>query len=66
MNLVTKVLQSGTSKVSYVAYGNSGCGFFKHTKLDRFLPKNQHAQGKLFNFENWISGGLGSFQKSEF
>ena len=35
-------------------------------KLERFLPKNQHTQRKLFNFENWISGGLRSFQKSEF
>ena len=30
------------------------------TKLERFLPKNQHTQRKLFNFENWISGGLRS------
>ena len=36
------------------------------TKLERFLPKNQHPQGKLLNFKNWISGGLRSFQKSEF
>ena len=36
------------------------------TNLERFLPKNQHTQRKLFNFENWISGGLRSFQKSEF
>ena len=36
------------------------------TKLERFLPKNQHTQWKLFNFENWISGGLRCFQKSEF
>ena len=36
------------------------------TKLERFLPKNQHTQRKLFSFENWISGGLRSFQKSEF
>ena len=34
------------------------------TKLERFLPKNQHTQRKLLNFENWISGGLRSFQKS--
>ena len=26
------------------------------TKLERFLPKNQHTQRKLLNFENWISG----------
>ena len=36
------------------------------TKLERFLPKNQHPQRKLLNFENWISGGLRSFQKSDF
>ena len=49
-------------------YGNTGCGVFKRggTKLERFLPKNQHTQRKLLNFENWISRGLRSFQKSEF
>ena len=26
------------------------------TKLERFLPKNQHTQRKLLNFENWVSG----------
>ena len=36
------------------------------TKLERFLPKNQHTPRKLLNFENWINGGLRSFQKSEF
>ena len=36
------------------------------TKLERFLPKNQHTKRKLLNFENWINGGLRSFQKSEF
>ena len=35
------------------------------TKLERFLPKNQHTQMKLQNFENWINGDLRSFQKSE-
>ena len=35
-------------------------------KLERFLPKNQHIQMKLLNFENWINGGLRSFQKPEF
>jgi hypothetical protein len=33
------------------------------TKLERLLPKNQHPQRKLLNFENWISGGLRSFKK---
>ena len=36
------------------------------TKLERFLHKNQHTQRKSLNFENWINGGLRSFQKSEF
>ena len=26
------------------------------TKLEIFLPKNQHIQRKLLNFENWCSG----------
>ena len=26
------------------------------TKLERFLPKNQHTQRKLLNFENWVYG----------
>ena len=26
------------------------------TKLERFLPKNQHTERKLLNFENWING----------
>ena len=33
------------------------------TKLERFLPKNQHTQRKLLNFENWISGGPQKFSK---
>ena len=24
------------------------------TKLERFLPKDQHIQRKLLNFENWV------------
>ena len=26
------------------------------TKLERFLPNNQHTQMKLLNFENWVNG----------
>ena len=26
------------------------------TRLDSFLPKNQHTQRKLLNFENWVNG----------
>ena len=25
-------------------------------KLEGFLPKNQHTQGKLLKFENWFNG----------
>jgi hypothetical protein len=28
------------------------------TKLERFLPTNQHTQRKLLNFEFWINGEL--------
>ena len=28
------------------------------TKLERFLPKNQHTQRKFLNFENWTNGEL--------
>ena len=39
---------------AYARYGITGCGVFtqKGTKLERFLPKNQHTQRKLLNFEN--------------
>ena len=41
-----------------IDYGNTGCGVFNlgGTKLERFLPKNQHTQRKLLNFENWVNG----------
>ena len=26
------------------------------TKLERVLPKNQHTQRKILNFENWVNG----------
>ena len=28
----------------------------RDTKLERFLHKNQHAQRKLLNFDNWTNG----------
>ena len=33
------------------------------TKIEIFLPKNQHTQRKLFNFENWVSGELSKSAK---
>ena len=42
----------------YRDYGNTGCGVFKRggTNLEIFLPKNQHTQRKLLNFENRVNG----------
>ena len=34
------------------------------TKLERFLPKNQHPQRKLLNFENWVNGEVSKSAKS--
>ena len=34
------------------------------TKLERFLPKNQHTQRKLLNSENWVSGEVSKSAKS--
>ncbi len=36
------------------------------TKLVRFLPKNQHTQRKLLNFEFWINGKLSKSAKFDF
>ena len=36
-------------------HGNTGCRVFKFTKLERLLPKNQHTQRKLLNFENVVN-----------
>ena len=33
------------------------------TKLDRFLPKNQHTQRKLLNFENWVNGEVSKIRR---
>ena len=33
------------------------------TKLEIFLPKNQHTQRKLLNFENWVNGEVSKVPK---
>jgi hypothetical protein len=33
------------------------------TKLERFLPKNQHTQRKLLNFESWVNGEVSKSAK---
>ena len=32
------------------------------TKLQRFLPKNQHTQRILLNFENWVNGEVSKIE----
>ena len=34
------------------------------TKLERFLPKNEHTQRKLLKFENWVSEEVSKSAKS--
>ena len=34
------------------------------TKLERFLPKNQHTERKLLNFENWVNGEVSKSVKN--
>ena len=38
--------------IPVVEFSNGG------TKLERFLPKNQHTQRKFLNFENWVDGEM--------
>ena len=42
-----------TTMVLQVVEFSRGVG----TKLERFLPRNQHTNRKLLNFENWSNGG---------
>ena len=62
------ICSGGPPHSHFKNYCNTDYGVFKWggTKLERLLTKNQHAQRKLLNFENWINGGLRSFKKSEF
>ena len=36
------------------------------TKLERFLPENQHTQRKLLNFENLVYGEVSKVPKFDF
>ena len=50
----------------YPSYGSTGSGVFKRggTKLERFLPKNQHNQTKLLNFKlSWDNGEMSKTAK---
>ena len=46
--------------IRVVEFSNGG------TKLERFLPKNQHTQRKLLNFENWANGAPEVFKNQSF
>ena len=43
--------------IRVVEFSNGG------TKLERFLPKNQHTQRKLLNFENWVNGEVSKIRR---
>ena len=43
--------------VRVVEFSNGG------SKLERFLPKNQHTQRELMNFENWVNGEVSNSAK---
>ena len=48
-----------------VNYVIMGCQVFKRgvKKLERFLPKTQHTQRKILNFENWCDGEVSKSAK---
>ena len=50
----------------YAKYGTYWLWSFQTggTKLERFLPQNQHTQRKLLNFQNWVSGEVSKSAKS--
>ena len=47
-----------TMAIQVVEFSNGG------TKLERFLPKNQHTLIKILNFENWVNGEVSKSAKS--
>ena len=49
-NILIMYSETLSSQIFYCKQGG--------TKFERFLPKNQHTQRKLLNFENWCSGEL--------
>ena len=50
MNFITTEVKGALWQYGLWSYQAGG------TKLERFLPKNQHTQRKLLNFENWVNG----------
>ena len=67
-NFVDAALEDGVPQVSFSKRYSYAVWQYRlwsfqagGTKLEIFLPKNQHTRRKLLNFENWINGGLRSF-----
>ena len=56
--LVRMYLQSALWQYGLWSFQTGG------TKLERFLPKNQHTQRKFLNFENWTNGEVSKSAKS--
>ena len=52
----------------YEKYGSTSTSVFKRgvTQSEIFLPKNQHSQRKLLNFENCCSGKVSKVPKFDF
>ena len=54
------ILQKSISRLIFAGYTVWQYGLWsfqsEDTKLERFLPKNQHTQRKVLNFEFWING----------
>ena len=63
--ILTTFANVEVEEMNFARYGNKGCRVFKGgggTKLERFLPKNQHTQRKLLNFENWVNGKVSKIE----
>ena len=56
-SIITFGLKVLVMAIRVVEFSNGG------TKLERFLPKNQHTQRKLLNFENWANGEVSKVPK---
>jgi hypothetical protein len=61
-DIVTKVFKRG-KKCIYVMVTEVVEFSSRGTKLERFLPKNQHTQRKFLNFKNWCDGEVSKSAK---
>ena len=56
----TKIFKEAMSFVMAIGVVEFSIG---GTETERFLPKNQHTQRKLLNFENWVNGEVSKSAK---